>query len=87
MAMVTARRGQHTVRVSKHSYETLFRNKGYRIVEDEKGMAILSSYDMCAAPFLDKLIEAGVAPDLIRLSVGIEDVDDIIADISQALGE
>ena len=38
MAMVTARRGQHTVRVSKHSYETLFRNKGYRIVEDEKGV-------------------------------------------------
>ena len=36
MAMVTARRGQHTVKVSKHSYETLFRNKGYRIVEDEK---------------------------------------------------
>lgn len=40
MAMVTARRGQHTVRVSKHSYETLFRNKGYRIVEDEKGAVI-----------------------------------------------
>ena len=36
MAMVTVRRGQHTVRVSKHSYETLFRNKGYRIVADEK---------------------------------------------------
>lgn len=36
MAMVTARRERHTVRVSKHSYETLFRNKGYRIVEDEK---------------------------------------------------
>ena len=36
MAMVTARRGQHTVKVSKHSYETLFRNKGYIIVEDEK---------------------------------------------------
>lgn len=40
MAMVTARRGQHTVRVSKHSYETLFRNKGYRIVEDEKDVVI-----------------------------------------------
>ena len=40
MAMVTARRGQHTVKVSKHSYETLFRNKGYRIVEDEKGIGI-----------------------------------------------
>ena len=36
MAMVTARRGQHTVRVSKHSYETLFRNKGYKIVGNEK---------------------------------------------------
>ena len=40
MAMVTARRGQHTVRVSKHSYETLFRNKGYKIVEGEKGAVI-----------------------------------------------
>lgn len=40
MAMVTARRGQHTVKVSKRSYETLFRNKGYRIVEDEKGIGI-----------------------------------------------
>lgn len=35
MAMVTAIRGQHVVKVSKHSYETLFRNKGYRIVEEE----------------------------------------------------
>ena len=32
-----------------------------------------------------QLREAGVAPDLIRLSVGIEDVDDILADIRQAL--
>ena len=43
MAMVTARRGQHTVKVSKHSYETLFRNKGYRIVEDKKGAVILDT--------------------------------------------
>lgn len=33
----------------------------------------------------EQLIEAGVAPDLIRLSVGIENADDIIADIEQAL--
>lgn len=33
----------------------------------------------------EQLIEAGVAPDLMRLSVGIEDVDDIIADLQQAL--
>lgn len=32
-----------------------------------------------------QLAEAGVAPDLIRLSVGIENVNDIIADIEQAL--
>lgn len=33
----------------------------------------------------EQLREAGVAPDLIRLSVGIENVEDIIADIQQAL--
>ena len=33
----------------------------------------------------EQLIEAGVQPDLIRFSVGIEDAEDIIADIEQAL--
>ena len=33
----------------------------------------------------EQLMEAGVRPDLIRLSVGIENADDIIADIKQAL--
>ncbi len=33
----------------------------------------------------EQLIEAGVKPELIRFSVGIEDVEDIIADIEQAL--
>lgn len=33
----------------------------------------------------EQLIAAGVAPDLIRLSVGIENIDDIINDIEQAL--
>lgn len=33
----------------------------------------------------EQLIEAGVAPDLIRFSVGIEHIDDIIADLEQAL--
>jgi O-acetylhomoserine (thiol)-lyase len=32
-----------------------------------------------------QLIEAGVNPDLIRLSVGIENVDDLIEDLKQAL--
>ena len=33
----------------------------------------------------EQLLEAGVLPDLIRLSVGIENADDIIADLDQAL--
>ena len=35
----------------------------------------------------EQLREAGVAPDLIRLSVGIEDVEDILDDIKQALAK
>ncbi len=35
----------------------------------------------------EQLIECGVTPDLIRMSVGIEYVDDIIADIEQALNQ
>lgn len=35
----------------------------------------------------EQLMEAGIRPDLIRFSVGIEDADDIIADIKQALAQ
>ena len=35
----------------------------------------------------EQLKEAGIAPDLIRLSVGIENVEDIIADLKQALDQ
>ena len=33
----------------------------------------------------EQLVAAGVIPDLIRFSVGIEDIDDLIADVEQAL--
>lgn len=33
----------------------------------------------------EQLLEAGVAPDLIRLSVGLENADDLIEDLKQAL--
>ena len=33
----------------------------------------------------EQLLEAGVRPDLIRLSVGIEDAEDILADLNQAM--
>ncbi|MDR2970214.1 MAG: O-acetylhomoserine aminocarboxypropyltransferase/cysteine synthase [Tannerellaceae bacterium] len=35
----------------------------------------------------EQLLEAGINPDLIRFSTGIENAEDIIADIAQALGE
>lgn len=33
----------------------------------------------------DELAQAGVSPDMIRLSIGIEHIDDILADLAQAL--
>ena len=33
----------------------------------------------------EELAAAGVYPDLVRMSVGIEDIRDIIADVDQAL--
>ncbi len=33
----------------------------------------------------EELVGAGVTPDYIRMSIGLEDVEDIIADIDQAL--
>jgi len=35
----------------------------------------------------EEQLTAGVTPDMIRLSVGIEDVDDILWDIDQALAK
>ena len=35
MAMVVAQRGKRFIKVSRHAYETLFKNKGYRIVQDD----------------------------------------------------
>ena len=35
----------------------------------------------------EQLQEAGIKPDLIRLSIGIEDKEDIISDLRQALEE
>ena len=33
----------------------------------------------------DERIAAGAGPDVVRLSIGIEDIDDIIGDLEQAL--
>jgi len=33
----------------------------------------------------EELLAAGVSPDLVRLSVGLENKEDLIADLAQAL--
>ena len=33
----------------------------------------------------EQLVAAGATPELVRLSIGIEDIEDIIEDLSQAL--
>jgi len=33
----------------------------------------------------EELVRAGVTEDMVRLSIGIEHIDDILADIRQAL--
>ena len=35
----------------------------------------------------EQLLAAGVSPDLIRLSVGLENADDLIADVENALAQ
>ena len=35
----------------------------------------------------EQKVAAGAGPDVVRLSIGIEDADDIIADIEQALAK
>jgi cystathionine beta-lyase len=41
--------------------------------------------DACFIPE-DKRKEAGITDDLVRLSVGVEDIEDLIEDLKQALG-
>ncbi|MFI4981586.1 MAG: PLP-dependent transferase, partial [Nevskiales bacterium] len=35
----------------------------------------------------EEQIKAGVAPDMVRISVGVEDIDDILWDLDQALAQ
>ena len=40
-----------------------------------------------ARHFISTQIETGLPPELVRLSVGIEHIDDIIKDLNQALAQ
>lgn len=54
-------------------------------VGDAKSLAIHPSSTTHSQLSEDDLAGAGIAPELIRLAIGIEDVDDIIDDLKQAL--
>jgi O-acetylhomoserine (thiol)-lyase len=54
-------------------------------VADAKSLVIHPASTTHAQLSDEEQKNAGVTPDMIRLSVGIEDVDDLIGDLEQAL--
>ncbi|MFH1281528.1 MAG: O-acetylhomoserine aminocarboxypropyltransferase/cysteine synthase [Candidatus Omnitrophota bacterium] len=56
-------------------------------VGDAKSLAIHPATTTHQQLSSEEQLAAGVTPDFIRLSIGIEHIDDIIADIEQALGK
>jgi O-acetylhomoserine (thiol)-lyase len=54
-------------------------------VGDAKSLAIHPASTTHSQLSDAELIEAGVTPDMVRLSIGIEDIDDILADLDQAI--
>jgi len=55
-------------------------------IGDSKSLAIHPATTTHAQLDEDELLKAGVTPGFVRLSIGIEHIDDIIADLEQALG-
>jgi O-acetylhomoserine (thiol)-lyase len=54
-------------------------------VGDAKSLAIHPASTTHSQLTADEMVTAGVTPDFIRLSVGLEDLDDILWDLDQAL--
>ena len=54
-------------------------------VGDAKSLAIHPATTTHSQLSEEEQVSAGVTPDFIRLSVGIEDIDDILWDLDQAL--
>ena len=55
-------------------------------IGDSKSLAIHPATTTHAQLNNEELLQAGVTPGFVRLSIGIEHIDDIIADLNQALG-
>ena len=56
-------------------------------VGDAKSLAIHPASTTHSQLSPEQQAAGGIAPDLVRLSVGIEHIDDIIADLAQALAK
>lgn len=56
-------------------------------VADAKSLVIHPASTTHAQLSAEDQLKAGVTPDLVRLSIGIEDAEDIIADLEQALNK
>ncbi len=56
-------------------------------IGDAKSLAIHNATTTHSQLTESELVAAGVQPDMVRLSVGIEHVDDLIADLEQALSD
>jgi O-acetylhomoserine (thiol)-lyase len=54
-------------------------------IGDAKSLAIHNATTTHSQLTPDELVAAGVPEDMVRLSIGIEHVDDLIADLEQAL--
>jgi len=54
-------------------------------IGDAKSLAIHNATTTHSQLTEEELLSAGVAPEMVRLSIGIEYVDDLIADLDQAL--
>lgn len=56
-------------------------------VGDSKSLVIHPASTTHAELSPEAQLEAGITPDLIRLSIGVENIDDIIWDLEQALAK
>lgn len=54
-------------------------------IGDVKSLAIHNATTTHSQLTDEELADAGVAPEMVRLSIGIENIDDILADLDQAL--
>jgi len=54
-------------------------------VGDAKSLAIHPATTTHSQLSEEQQISAGVSPDFVRLSIGLEDIDDILWDLNQAL--